>query len=96
MRLSRAAAAAWLMTAAACASSPPVEAIARERAIAIAEQQVRWQPFDVQATRLTAGGRSVWRVTLKGRLPGQPPLLFETAVVEVDAKTGDVLSVAKT
>lgn len=91
-----------LLTAPACASSStpkasvPPAAITRERAIAIAKSQVRWDPFDVQTKRFTTKGRQIWRVTLKGRLPGQPPLLFETAIVEIDAKSGEVVSVART
>ncbi len=96
MRLARALAVTLAVTAAACASSAPRAEIARPRAIEIARAQVRWEPFDVQARRLTSGGRPIWRVTLKGRLPGQPPLLFETAIVEVDARSGAVVSVAKT
>jgi hypothetical protein len=81
---------------AACASAPAAGEIARDRAIAIARAQVTWQPFDVSAARTSSNGRRVWKVTLKGRLPGQPPMLFETAIVEVDAVTGAIVSVGKT
>ena len=79
-----------------CASGPAAKEITRERAIAIARGQVRWQPFESVAVKATSAGRRVWRVTLKGRLPDQPPLLFETAAVEIDAVTGAVVSIAKT
>jgi hypothetical protein len=49
-----------------------------------------------RALACNANGREIWRVTLKGRLPGQPPLLFETAIVELDAASGEILSVSKT
>ena len=42
-----------------------------------------------------AAGRPLWRVTFRGRLPGQPPDLFETVVVEVDRRTATVVSVAR-
>jgi hypothetical protein len=79
-----------------CASAPASGEIARDRAITIARTQVTWQPFDVSAARTSSNGRRVWKVTLKGRLPGQPPMLFETAIVEIDAVTGAVVSVGKT
>jgi hypothetical protein len=81
---------------AACASAPASREIARDRAITIARTQVTWQPFDVSATRTSSNGRRVWKVTLKGRLPGQPPMLFETAIVEIDAVTGAIVSVGRT
>jgi uncharacterized membrane protein YkoI len=94
--LPRRAAVALLLAAMGCASVAPRAGITRDRAIKIAVTQVKWTPSDVAALRVTASGRQVWRVTLKGRLPGQPPLLFETAIVDLDARTGEVLSVSKT
>jgi hypothetical protein len=95
--LPRCAAVALLLAAAmGCASAAPPTGITRDRAIKIAVTQVKWTPSDVAAVRVTASGRRVWRVTLKGRLPGQPPLLFETAIVDLDARTGEVVSVSKT
>jgi peptidase YpeB-like protein len=79
----------------ACAHLRATE-LSRDRAITIARTQVRFDPFDVTADRRRSSGGTVWRVVLKGRLPGQPPMLFETAVVEIDATTGTVLSVGKT
>ena len=96
MPLPRCAAVVLLLAAMGCASAAPQTGISRERAIAIARTQVKWTPFDEAAARATSNGREVWRVTLKGRLPGQPPLLFETAIVELDAGSGEILSVSKT
>jgi uncharacterized membrane protein YkoI len=96
VRLPRCAAAVLLLLAMACVSSAPRAGISRDRAIAIATAQVKWTPFDVAVRRATSNGRRIWRVNLKGRLPGQPPLLFETAVVDVDARTGAIVSVSKT
>ena len=75
-----------------CASAAPRAGITRERAIALAQTQVKWTPFEVAAVRATSSGREIWRVTLKGRLPAQPPLLFETAIVELDISNGEILS----
>ncbi len=92
----RCAAVVLLLAAMGCASAAPRAGTTRERAIAIAQTQVKWTPFDVTAVQATSNGRPVWRVTLKGRLPGQPPLLFETAIVEVDVGTGAIVAVSKT
>jgi hypothetical protein len=80
----------------ACAHPPRTTEITRDRAIALAKAQVKFEPFDVKAQRTRTNGRAIWRVELKGRLPGQPPMLFETAIVEIDAVSGAVVSVAKT
>ncbi len=87
--------AAILSMAARCTGPSPTE-ITRERAMDIARAQVSFQPDSVDAERTTSGVRPVWRVTLRGRLPGQPPGLFETAIVEVDRHSGAIVSVART
>lgn len=79
-----------------CASAARPAEITRERAIEIARSHVRWEPFESTAVPARTSGRSVWRVTLKGRLRGQPPPLFETAVIEIDAATGAVVRIEKT
>lgn len=95
----RAAAPFWaaaLVACAACASAPPGAGdVDRERAVATATAQVSFQPSAVDAVRTTAGGTPIWRVTLRGRLPGQPPELFETVVVEIDRRTGEVVRLAR-
>jgi hypothetical protein len=94
--LPRRAAVLLVVATIACASSAHRTYITRDRAVAIARAQVKWAPFDVRASRAASSGRQIWRITLKGRLPGQPPLLFETVTVELDAGTGDLVSVSKT
>jgi hypothetical protein len=93
--LPRGAAIVLLLAAIGCASAAP-RGITRDRAIAIAVAQVKWTPLTAAAVRATSNSRPIWRVTLKGRLPGQPPLLFETAIVDLDARTGEILSLSKT
>jgi len=73
-----------------------VSEISRERAVEIARLEVSFQPDSIQADRTTSGARPLWRVTLRGRLPGQPPGLFETAIVEIDRQSGEVVSRART
>jgi uncharacterized membrane protein YkoI len=75
---------------------PPRTTISRERAITIASSQISFSPDSVEAQLTTTGGASVWRVTFRGRLPGQPPPLFETVIVEIDAQSGRIVSVART
>lgn len=70
--------------------------ISRERAIAIAREDVSFRPDSVAARLLTSKERTVWRVTFQGRLPGQPPGLFETLIVDIDAHSGDVVSISRT
>ena len=87
--------AAVFSLAATCAGPSPAAEISRERAIEIARPHVSFQPDSVEAERATSAGRAVWRVTFRGRLPGQPPLLFETMIVEVDRYSGEVVSIAR-
>ena len=86
--------AAVLSVAVTCVDPSQTE-ISRERAIEIAQPYVTFQPDSVEAERATSAGRAVWRVTFRGRLPGQPPLLFETTIVEVDRQSGEVVSIAR-
>lgn len=79
-----------------CATAARPGEIARDRAIEIGRAQVRWVPFESTAVKARVAGRSIWRVTMKGRLPGQPPELFETSIVEIDALTGAIVRIAKT
>jgi hypothetical protein len=69
--------------------------ITRDRAVDIARSQVSFTPSSVDVVKASAGGRPIWRVTIRGRLPGQPPELFETRIVEIDRVTGVVVSVAR-
>jgi hypothetical protein len=79
-----------------CLHHAPPDAVSRQHAIDIAVRQVHFQPFNVEAVKATVSGRPLWRVTIKGRLPGQPPELFETQIVEIDRRTGAVISVSRT
>jgi uncharacterized membrane protein YkoI len=87
---------ALLVLAVACPVSPVEPQITREQAIEIARQEVSFQPDSIEAVLSESGERPLWRVTLQGRLPGQPPGLFETVIVEVDARSGDVVSISRT
>lgn len=80
---------------AACMHGAPSTEITSEHAIEIARLEVSFQPDRVEAVRAVSGVTPVWRVTLRGRLPGQPPPLFETAIVDVHRRTGVVVSIAR-
>lgn len=82
--------------AVACPAGPVESHITREQAIEIAQQEATFAPDAAEAVLLESDERPVWQVTLRGQLPGQPPGLFETMIVEVDAVTGQVVSIART
>lgn len=79
---------------AACMPRPMTE-ISRAQAIDIARREISFQPDSIDAVRAMSGAAPIWRVTLRGRLPNQPPGLFETVVVEIDRRRGEVVSVAR-
>lgn len=68
-------------------------AISRERAIEIARKDVSFPPESIEAVQVKSelGGRAVWRVTFKGRLPDSLPGLFETRIFEIDLRTGEIV-----
>ena len=80
----------------ACPAGPVESEVSREQAIEIARQEVSFQPDSVEAVLSTSEERAVWRVTFRGRLPGQPEGLFETISVEVDSHSGEVVSISRT
>ena len=84
------------MSVAATCGGPSSDEMTRERAIEIARSQLSFTPDTIDATRTSSAGRNVWRVTFRGRLPGQPPGLFETLKVDLDRITGDIVSVSRT
>ena len=63
------------------------------QAIAIATRQVLFEPETVEAELDREVAPPLWRVTLRGRLPGQSVFAFEETQVEVDAVSGNVLRV---
>ena len=77
-----------------CARSGVAE-ITRDRAVEIARSQVMFAPSSVEVIKASAAGHRVWRVTIRGRLPGQPAELFETRIFEIDRATGAIVSVAR-
>ena len=80
----------------ACPAGPVEYEITRDRAIEIARQEVSFEPGSVEAELSSSDSRPVWRVTFRGRLPGQPQGLFETLIVDVDTDTGEIVSIART
>ena len=68
--------------------------IGRERAIEIARQEVQFTVDSAEAIQTTSEGRAIWRVTIKGRLPDQPPGLFETRIFDIDAQSGKIVSLS--
>jgi hypothetical protein len=74
----------------------PSREISRERAVAIAQTDVAFQIVSVNAERVVDNGLRVWRVTFQGP-PASPdhPLLRPILIVLVDARTGEIVSLAK-
>ena len=80
-----------------CPAGPVESEVSREQAIEIARPEVSFEPDSgVDAVLSTSATPPVWRVTFRGRLPGQPEGLFETLIVEVDASSGDIVSIGRT
>jgi len=78
----------------ACPTASVEPQISRDQAIEIARVEVSFTPDSVDAVLTDSLER--WVVTFRGRLPGQPPGLFETRIVEVDTQTGEIVSIART
>ena len=78
----------------ACAR-PLAGEISRERAVDIARSQVTFRASSLEAVKVSVRGRPLWRVTIRGRLPGQPSELFETRIVEIDRVSGAIVSVSR-
>lgn len=76
-----------------CPGAPPEPQVGEEQAVAVAGRQVLFEPESVEAEMDTEADPPVWRVTLRGRLPGQSVFEFEEATVTVDAVSGDVVGV---
>ncbi len=77
-----------------CSPTSPSE-IDRDRAIALARPQVKFEVESIDAERATENGRPVWRVTFHGKqydagLPGLRPI----TIVVLDRRTGEIVSVA--
>lgn len=85
-----------LTSLASTCAGPSASEITRERAIEIARSQISFTPDAIDATRTTSAGRSVWQVTFRRSLPGQPPGLFELLIIEIDRITGEIVSIART
>ena len=88
--------AALAVCAATCLGPSVQPEISEARAIEIARAQISFQPDSIAAQRESMNGRPVWQVTLRGRLPGQPPGLFETAIVAIDRRTGEIVTISRT
>lgn len=85
----------WMVLTTACIHPSHTTEISRGRAVEIARAQVSFPPDSIEAIRTTSAGRAVWRITFRGRLSGQPPPLFETVLVEIDRRSGEVVSLAR-
>ena len=76
-----------------CPSGVVAPQVTEEQAVNIAKRQVLFEPEAIDAEMSPDEAQSIWRVTMRGRLPGQSVFEFESATVVVDAHSGDVLEV---
>ena len=74
---------------------PSAQEVSRDRAIEIARPHVSFQADGVEAEIASSSGRAVWRLTFRGRLPGQPPGLFETVIIEIDRRSGEIVGIGR-
>ena len=93
MRLAYFCAAPFAIVALSCPAGVVEPQVDETQAVDIARRQVLFEPENVEAEISTDEQPPVWRVMLRGRLPGQSVFEFETATVRIDAVTGDVLGV---
>lgn len=77
----------------ACPGSVAEPQISEQQAIDVARRQVLFEPEDVAAEMDAEADPPVWRVTLRGRLPGGSLFAFEEATVTVHAVSGDVTGI---
>ena len=84
-----------VLAALGCPGGPPQPQVGEEQALAVAGRQVLFEPESVEAALDAEADPPVWRVTLRGRLPGQSVFEFEEAVVTIDAVSGDVIGVGQ-
>jgi hypothetical protein len=75
-------------------ATTPTE-ITQARAIEIARAEIQLTTAAVEAVRATSQGRAIWRITFQHRQPDALPGLFDTHIVEVDARTGEIVGVFK-
>ena len=78
-----------------CPGGVPEPQVGEQQAVAVARRQVLFEAENIEAELAAAAHPPVWRVTLRGRLPGQSVFEFEEATVTVDAVTGDVIDVGR-
>lgn len=82
-----------LLSWASCSSLSTGEEISKERAIEIARQHLTFEAAKVEAVKTTDQGRPVWEVTFRGAEPSQVHM-GEILIVNIDRKTGEMVSIA--
>jgi hypothetical protein len=82
------------LLALACASGAKDEEISRKRAIEIAREHLTFEAKSVEAEQTTEQGRPVWRVTFRGQEANPPHSMGEFLTVDIDRKTGELVTIA--
>lgn len=78
-------------------NDPPASAqeIGREEAVEKARAHVDFEVRSVDAEKTTEQGRPVWRITFRGRPPGEGHAMGEVVIVVLDRTTGELVSLAQ-
>lgn len=69
--------------------------IGRDEAVELAREHVDFEVRSVDAERSTEQGRPVWRITFRGRPPGEGNAMGEVVIVVLDRRTGELVSLAQ-
>jgi hypothetical protein len=72
-----------------------VPELTREEAVEIAREHVELEIRSIDAERTTEQGRPVWRITFRGRPPGEGSAVGEVVIVVLDRRTGELVSLAQ-
>lgn len=69
--------------------------LGRQEAIERAREHVGFEVRSAEAERGTDQGRPVWRITFRGRPPGEGQAMGEVVIVVLDRRTGELVSLAQ-
>lgn len=69
--------------------------IGEEEAVETAREHVDFEVRSVDAEKTTEQGRPVWRITFRGRPPGEGNAMGEVVIVILDRTTGELVSLAQ-
>lgn len=69
--------------------------LGRQEAVDRAREYVDFEVRSVDAEKSMDQGRPVWRITFRGRPPGEGNAMGEVVIVVLDRRTGELVSLAQ-